>query len=97
MSVFRSEKTAFLKVSVTKDGLIKTTQVKRKADGSIPDVAFNDPGNVFQKDIPASQYKGLLYALPLTAENYLTVSIPAIMAEHYKVEKRAYVAIDAAN
>lgn len=94
MSIFRSEKMSFLKVDVTKDGLIKTMQVVKKSDGSIPDVALNDNANVISKDIPFKSYKGLLYALPMNSDAFLTISYPAIQPNKYVVEKRDFVKID---
>ncbi len=94
MTVFRSDKTAFIKVEVTKDGIIKTQQVVRK-DGAIPDVSLNDPAKVFTKDIPLKQYKGLLYALPTPQDNsFITVSHPSMMSKNYLVEKREVVNVN---
>lgn len=86
--IFRLENTSFLKAEVTKDGLIKTTQVIKSNDGSIPTTSLNDPGKVFNKDIPFKDYKGLVYALPTEENVFITVFFPSLMAKNYTVGTR---------
>lgn len=94
MNLFRSNKTAFLKAEVNKDGTIKTTQVVRNSDGSIPDIKMNDNSKVVKKDILFRSYKGLVYSLPLSSDAVLTVSLPSMASKNYVVERKEVVSIN---
>lgn len=96
MSLFHSNKTKIIKSEVTDSGIIKITQVKLDNNGNIPSgVRLHDDSWVLSpKDITPSEYKGLIYAVPIPEnDSYIAVSYPSTAMNKFVVKKRDVVKI----